>query len=255
MADVAFDFTDRVVLVTGASRGIGRGIALGFAAAGASVAVTSRHPERLAAVCREIEAAGGQALGLRFDAGDLATIGPLVEAILARFGRVDVLVNNAGTSIRQPAADVTEPVWDHLVATNLKGVFFCTQAIGRLMVRQRRGAIVTIGSVAQAFPRPELAVYAGTKAAVAQLTRALALEWAAHNVRVNCVAPGYVRTPLVEPLFRGRPGFLDEILSRTPLRRVAEPEEIAASVMFLASDKASFITGQTLFVDGGWTIE
>ncbi len=243
------------MLVTGASRGIGRSIALGFAAAGAAVAATSRHPAQLESLGREIESAGGQALGLRFDAEDLGTVGPMVEALLARFGRVDVLVNNAGTSIRQPAVDVTEAVWDQLVATNLKGLFFCTQAIGRLMVRQRRGAIVTIGSVAQAFARREMAVYASTKAAVAQLTRTLALEWAAYNVRVNCVAPGYVRTPLVEPLFQGRPGFLDEILSRTPLGRVAEPHEIAASVMFLASDQASFITGQTLFVDGGWTIE
>jgi NAD(P)-dependent dehydrogenase (short-subunit alcohol dehydrogenase family) len=169
-----------------------------------------------------------------------------------RHGRIDVLVNNAGTSARQPAGQVTEASWDAMFAANTRGLFFLTQAVGRTMVARRRGAVVSVGSVAQARGRREMVAYAASKAGVAQITRTLALEWAPHGVRVNCVAPGYVRTPLVEPTFR-RPELLDEILARTALGRVAEPREIAAPVLFLASDLASFVTGQTLFVDGGWT--
>lgn len=255
MARPILDFEGRVVMVTGASRGIGRGIALGFGAAGATVVVTSRDPERLVGVCEEIKAVGGNALPVRFDAEDLRTVPLMVDEVMGRYGRIDVLVGNAGTSRRQSAVDVTEPVWDRILDTNLKGLFFCVQAVGRVMVPRRAGAVVTIGSVAQAFARREMAAYASSKSGVAQLSRVLALEWAPFNVRVNCVAPGYVRTPLVEPLFAGRPGFLDKVLARTPLGRVAEPHEIAGPVMFLASDLASFVTGQTLFVDGGWTIE
>jgi gluconate 5-dehydrogenase len=248
------DFRGRVVIVTGASRGIGRGIALGFASAGATVVATSRNPAGLAEACREFEAAGGRALAARFDARDVASIPPLVEDVMARCGRIDVLVNNAGTSARQDALETTEAVWDAILETNLKGVFFLTQAVGCEMIRRRRGAVVNIGSVGQLLGRPEMVAYTASKGGVAQLTRTLALEWARHNVRVNCVAPAYVRTPLVEPVL-ARPGFLDEVHRRTPLGRVAEPHEIAGPVMFLASDLASYVTGQTLFVDGGWTAQ
>jgi NAD(P)-dependent dehydrogenase (short-subunit alcohol dehydrogenase family) len=247
------DFEGRVVIVTGASRGIGRSIAQGFASAGATVVVTSREPASLYPLCAEVENLGGRALPLRFDAEDLGTIAPLVETVLSRHGVVDVLVNNAGTAVRQSAVEATPDVWDRLLAANLKGVFFLTQAVGRAMIERRAGAVVNIGSVTLAVARRELGAYGATKAGLAQLTRTLALEWAPYNVRVNCVAPGYVRTPLTEPLF-ARPGFLDEVRAWTPLGRVADPSEIAWPVLFLASDLASFITGQTLFVDGGWTI-
>jgi NAD(P)-dependent dehydrogenase (short-subunit alcohol dehydrogenase family) len=251
-AGLALDFTDRVVVVTGGSRGIGAAIAGAFAALGAMVVVAGRREAALLAACARLTDSGGRAEAESLDVGDADAGREAVGRILGRHGRIDVLVNNAGTSARQEAMATTEAVWDQVFNTNLRGLFFFTQAVGRAMVARRAGAVVNIGSVFQVLGRREMVAYAASKGGVAQLTRVLALEWAPHNVRVNCVAPGYVRTPLVEPVF-ARPGFLDAIRARTPMGRVADPGEIAGPVLFLASDLASFVTGQTLFVDGGWT--
>lgn len=251
---MTLDFAGRVVLVTGAGRGIGRAVAEAFGEAGATVALAARSEPELEETARAITGRGGVASVHPADVADLPAGEVLVAGVLARHGRIDVLVNNAGTSARQMALEVTEEAWDRMYALNVRGLFFLTRAVGRAMVARRAGAVVNIGSVAQALARREMAAYASSKAAVAQITRVLAAEWAPYNVRVNCVAPGYVRTPLTEPVFR-RPGFLDEVQARTPMGRVADPAEIAGPVLFLASDLASFITGQTLFVDGGWTAE
>ena len=248
------DFDGRVVVVTGAGQGIGRGIALAFGETGATVVAAGRAAAPLEETCQLVVAAGGRAFAETVDVADVATAPAFAERVVGRHGAIDVLVNNAGTSIRQPVGQVTEPVWDTTFAVNTKGVFFLTQAVGQTMIARRRGAVVNVGSMYQTVGRREMVAYAASKGGVAQLTRGLALEWATHGIRVNCVAPGYVRTPLTEPVF-ARPGFLDDLRRRTPLGRYAEPREIAAPVLFLASDLASFITGQTLYVDGGWTAE
>lgn len=254
MSGPGLDFRGKVAVVTGASRGIGEAVARAFGAAGATVVLTARDPAPLADVARAVEGAGGRAEAAALDVADTAAAAAFADAVAARHGRIDVLVNNAGTSAREAALDATEATWDRLFATNVKGLFFLTRAVGRHMVARRSGAVVSIGSIAGRLGRREMTAYGATKAGVEQITRVLALEWAPHGVRVNAVAPGYVRTPLVEPVFE-RPGFLDAVHARTPLGRVAQPAEIAWPVLFLASDLASYITGQTLCVDGGWTAE
>jgi len=248
------DFSGKVVVVTGASRGIGEAVATAFAEAGATVVLAARERSGLEIVCRELISKGAAATAHALDVSDARASERFVDAVLAGHGRIDVLVNNAGTSAREPTGQVTEQVWDRMFATNARGLFFLTQAVGRAMVARGAGAVVNIGSVAQVVGRREMVAYAASKGAVAQITRTLALEWARSGVRVNCVAPGYVRTPLVEPVFQ-REDLISEILRRTPLGRVAEPHEIAGPVLFLASDLASYVTGQTVFVDGGWTAE
>jgi NAD(P)-dependent dehydrogenase (short-subunit alcohol dehydrogenase family) len=251
---VKLDFGGKVVVVTGASRGIGEAIATAFAEAGATVVLTARGRAGLDQVCAELAGKGMAATAHALDVADVRASESFVDMLIAHHGRIDVLVNNAGTSARQPTGQVTEDVWDRMFATNARGLFFLTQAVGRAMLARGAGAIVNIGSVSQVVGRREMAAYTASKGAVAQITRTLALEWARTGVRVNCVAPGYVRTPLVEPVLQ-REDLIAEILRRTPLGRVAEPREIAGPVLFLASDLASYVTGQTLFVDGGWTAE
>ncbi len=243
----------RVALVTGASSGLGYASALALAEAGADLVVASRSLERLADICRAIEARGRQAFPLAVDVRDLAQVRRMADAAVERFGRIDILVNSAGLNIPQPALEVTEEAWDTIMDTNAKGLFFCCQAVGRYMVAQRYGRIVNIGSTMGLVGMADRAAYCASKGAVSQLTKVLAIEWAPYNVTVNAVAPTFVETPLTRPYFERIPGFREEVLRRIPMGRLGLPEEVAAAVVFLASDAASLITGVTLPVDGGWT--
>lgn len=246
------DLTHKVMIVTGAGRGIGKAIALGAAAAGADLVLGSRTVGELEAVAAEAKPHGRRIVCLPLDVRDLRSIDRFAAEALAAFGRIDVLVNNAGTNRLKPALEVTEEDWDTILDTNLKGLFFLTQAVARSMVERRSGRIINIASQAGLVGGPIRAPYCASKGGVVNLTRALACEWAPYNVTVNGVAPTVTRTPLAEKAMEN-PEFRATVERNILLGRLAEPEEIAAAVLFLASDAASMITGQTLAVDGGWT--
>jgi len=248
------DLSGEVALVTGASRGIGRAVALALASAGASIGLIARSEADLQAVAREIEAAGGQALVSAVDLAAGDALSKPVEAILSRWGRLDIAVNNAGIAPAEPAAASDDfTAWEALVRVNLDAVFRLSRLAGRAMIAKRHGSIVNIGSIGGASALiTSHPGYAATKAALSGLTVALAGEWAPHGVRVNTVAPGYIATEMNRTTRQDR-AFVDAVHRRTPMGRFGTPDEVAWAVTFLASSRAAYITGQTLFVDGGWT--
>lgn len=251
----SFELSDQVVLVTGAGRGIGRAIARATQAAGATVVAGSRTLGELESLASEISDNGGECLVAPVDVEDLASMSDYVGAALQRFGRIDALVNNAGDNIAHRALDYTEAEFDHLVAVNYKSVFFLSQLVAQWMeTNERAGAIVNISSQAGCVGAPGRAPYSGAKAAVNNLTRTLAAEWAPMGIRVNAVAPTFTNTPLAKSVMASDEAIRREVEEKILLGRPAEPEEIAASVVFLLSPAAAMITGHTLVVDGGWTI-
>jgi NAD(P)-dependent dehydrogenase (short-subunit alcohol dehydrogenase family) len=239
----------RVAVVTGGGRGIGREIALELARAGAHVAVNYfGEPERAAATVADIESLGVRACALPGDVGKAADVSRMIGDAIATLGGVDILVNNAGVQTWTPFLDVTEDEWELVIRTNLKGCFLCTQAAARQMRARGGGVVINIGSGCNKVPFPGLVAYTASKGGIEMLTKVAAVELAAHRIRVNCVAPGAVeveRTRLEMDDYAGTWG------SVTPLGRVGTPEDIARTVRFLASDDSNFITGQTIWVDGG----
>jgi len=240
----------RVALVTGGGNGIGRTTCQALAEAGAHIAVADIDLAAAERVAAEI----GRGEPHRLDVSDEAGVGTVIGAIAARHRRIDILVNNAGLGARVPTLDLTTERWRQVMAVNLDGSFFCVRAAGRHMLEAGRGAVVNLASIMGLVGGghyPNLA-YHSAKGALVNFTRALACEWAPHGIRVNAVAPTFARTRLTEPLL-GDPGMVERLLRETPMGRFVEPEEVAAAILFLASDAASMITGVTLPVDGGWT--
>jgi len=250
----SFRVEGKVAAVTGASRGLGRAIALGLAAAGADVAIADLDSaaEEGREVALEAGSLGRESVVLPLDVRDKASVEETVRAVLERFGRLDIWVNNAGIIIRKPALELEEAEWDAVVDVDLKGVFLGAQSAARAMTGNGGGKIVNISSINGLLGSPTRAAYCASKAGVINLTRVLAAEWATHGINVNSVAPTYIDTPLTKRLFEDR-RFLEEVLGRTPMRRLGKPEEVAAAVVFLASPASDMITGQTIAVDGGWT--
>jgi NAD(P)-dependent dehydrogenase (short-subunit alcohol dehydrogenase family) len=242
----------KVAVVTGAGRGIGKACVLALAEDGADVVLAEIDPERARAAAADVERLGAATLVHETDVASADSVDRMVEATLERFGRLDILVNNAGVIDPAPALEMTEEQWDRVVDIGLKGVFLCSRRCGRQMVEQRSGSVISIASIAAERGIHGRGNYCAAKAGVVALTRVLALEWAEFGVRVNAVGPGYVDTELQRQA--QAQGLTDRAaLNRaTPLGRLAEPGEIAQVVAFLASDGASYITGQTIYADGGW---
>src|SRR5919202_1311551 len=247
----AFDLTGKTAVVTGGNTGLGEAFAKALAEAGAGVALAARTRERSEAVAREIP--GEKAIAVDLDVTDLDQVERALDEVAERLGAVDILVNNAGVCYHRPAAEVPLEEWHDVFDVNVHGLWHCAQAFGRRMIQNGGGCIVNIGSIsAMIVNRPQWQpAYNASKAAVHQLTRSLAAEWAPHNVRVNALAPGYVKTamaPVDEPQFRRR--WIED----APMQRYATPEELGPSIVYLASDASSFMTGSVLVVDGGYTL-
>jgi NAD(P)-dependent dehydrogenase (short-subunit alcohol dehydrogenase family) len=239
--------------VTGASQGIGAAVALALARDGFDVAISSTRPEKLDDVVSKVRAAGARAVPVALDVREQQSIERAMAQAIAACGRLDVLVNNAGVPIRRLAVDVTPAEWDEVLAVNLKGTFFMSQQMGRHLVQGGRpGCIVSIGSTHGLVGLAQRSAYGIAKAGVMHMTRMLAIEWAEHRIRVNAVAPGRVDTPSRAGSL-AEPGYRDAALARIPLRRFASAEEVAGAVSYLVSPEASYITGQTLVLDGGLT--
>lgn len=250
--NVDFGISGKVAVVTGASRGLGRGLAVAMAKAGATVAAAARSVPELESLAREIRDGGGTCEAFELDLRDTGSIKKCFAKIGERFGRIDILVNNAGMGNPIPAVDITEADWDWMMDLNLKGTFFCCQAAGRMMLPRGVGRIVNISSQASVVAIPGEAVYCASKGGVNMLTKVLAAEWSGHGVTVNAVGPTFVYTPgTAERL--DNPEFLAGTLSKIPRGRVATIDDVAGAVIYLASDAADMVTGTLLLVDGGWT--
>lgn len=251
MAFKQLDLSGRVAVVIGGTSGIGRAIAHGLAEAGADVVCTSRRSDQVAIAAGEIEAKGRRTLRITSDVSDRSSLDELLDETVATLGRVDILVNSAGRTKREPTLDVDDDTWNSILETNLNGTLRACQVFGRHMIANGYGRIVNIASLSTFVSLFEVAAYAASKAAVASLTKSLAIEWAKLGVNVNAIAPGVFRTALNEKLLDETPRG-GEFLARTPMGRFGDVTELAGAAVFLASDAASYVTGEVLVVDGGF---
>ena len=247
-----FDLAGRVAVVTGASRGLGVGLAEALARAGATVVCTARSADALDAVCARLVADGGDAHALPADVGRAGDVEALRDRVLEEHGRIDVLVNNAGVNVVKPALEISDDEWAHVLEVNLAGYFRTARAFGAAMLQQAAGSIVNVSSVYGTVAMTRQAPYAASKGGVEQLTKVLALEWADQGVRVNALAPGFVEVERTMALYEGTPTY-DAITERIPMRRWARPGDFGGPVVYLASPASAYMTGQTLLVDGGLT--
>lgn len=249
----SFKLTGKVAVVTGGRTGIGNSLARALAEAGARVVVAARDLEGCRSAAEEIAASGGEAIALALDVTDRAQIEALVTEVGSRYGPIDVLVNNAGVCYHRPALEVPDDEWHDVFDVNVHGLWYCSQIVGRTMVERRSGVIVNVGSIsASIVNRPQFQpAYNASKAAVHQLTRSLAAEWAPFNVRVNAIAPGYIATAMA-PV--DDPKFHRYWIEDAPMLRAGKPDELGPTVVYLASDASSFMTGSVIVADGGYTL-
>jgi 2-dehydro-3-deoxy-D-gluconate 5-dehydrogenase len=250
MPDI-FHLKNKTAIVTGGNRGLGRTIALALAKQGANVAVVGRDRFRNEQVVNEIKQLGRKGIDFSTDLTNINLIQDMVSKVIEEFGTVDILVNNAGTSQTKFALEVTEEEWDRVMNLNVKSLFFCSQVAAKTMKSQGHGKIINIASVVGAVGDVGISAYTASKGAVINLTRSLALEWARYGITVNAIGPAYIETEMNQEELSNEK-VRNKIISKTPLKRLGNPEELEGAVMLLASDASSFITGQTIYVDGGW---
>ncbi len=243
----------KVAIVTGGGGGLGGLAARAFAAAGADVVLVGRTAEKLRAAADGVRGAGRRAAAIVADVTRSADVSRMIEQAVDAFGRVDILLNNAGITSPKTVVELTDDDWHRIMDTSATGAFYCSRAVAPVMIRQREGCIISMGSILSARGMAKRTAYSAAKAAVMNLTRALALELGPHGIRVNAIAPTVIVTDLNRELVRAQPQLYQAVLDRTPLGRLGEPEDIAGALVFLASPAARFITGQTLFIDGGYT--
>lgn len=248
-----FDLKGEKAIVTGGGQGLGKEMALALAEAGADVAVVQRRVEIAEQTAEEIRKLGRESIAMKVDVSKAADVQNMVEVTKDRFGKIDILINNAGIAQAVPALAMTEEEWDRMIDIHLKGTFLCSQMVGREMVKQKKGSIINISSMsAFIVNRPqEHAHYNTAKAAISHLTKNLAVEWAKYNIRVNAIAPGYIKTPMTAAASDTK--IADEWLSLSPMGRLGEPYELKGLALFLASKASSFVTGSVILVDGGYT--
>ena len=247
-----YDLENKVVLVTGASQGLGKQFAELLCAKGARVALAARQVAKIISLKEELEAKGGIAYAVEMDVLDQQSISDCVEVVEHELGSIDVLVNNAGVAINKFFLDVTEEEYDSVLGTNLKGCFFCAQAVAKKMANRKRGSIINISSVLGTRPIGTLTTYCASKAGLNQLTATMALELARSGVRVNAIAPGYIETPMNSDFFKTGPG--QALINSVPQRRLGQLEDLDGTILLLASDASKFITGTVITVDGGFTV-
>lgn len=246
-----FTLKGKVALVTGAAQGIGRELAIGFAAYGADIVAVDLNQEKLQEVQGEVAAQGKRCLPLKVNLGDLSAIDAMTEAAVREFGRIDILANIAGVNVHKPAEEMTEQDWDFVQDINLKALFFCCQAVGKVMLKQGSGRIINMSSTFGIVGFGCRTAYASSKAGVSNLTKTLAIEWSARGINVNAIAPGPVWTPARDALF-SNPEFYNHLLEKLLIKRTAKPIDILGPAVFLASEASAFVTGATILVDGGF---
>lgn len=249
-----FNLHDRVAIITGAKQGMGRTHALALAAQGAKVVLTGRKQDDCRALADDIESQGGQALCLGMDVSSKKQIDAAFDEVMHHFKRVDILVNNAGIFKPKSALEITEEEWDEMLAVNLKGQFLCAQRAAKEMKKNTWGRIINISSIASGqvgVGFPGAAHYTASKGGILGMTETLAIEWAEYGITVNAIAPGAIDTPMIDGANMSK-NALNALLAHIPLHRMGKPEEVSVAVVFLASEEASYVTGSTLYVDGGW---
>jgi NAD(P)-dependent dehydrogenase (short-subunit alcohol dehydrogenase family) len=247
-----FSLKGRTAIVTGASRGLGEAAAVALAEAGADLVLASRDEPLMQKVAEKIRGLGSRCITVQVDVLKSDEIQAMVAKTMAEFGKIDILFNNAGINIAKSIVDLTEAEWDRVLDTNLKGYFLCSQAVGREMIKRKSGSIINNSSIFGRTGFMNLSPYIASKGAVVQLTKAMAVEWARLGIRVNCIAPSYIITEMAKRDIEANPKILEQNLKKIPMKRAGQPHEVANVVVFLASEAASFITGETIAIDGGW---